>query len=184
MAFHQFIDVNDGRFPRSTHSAVAFREMPWGYAVAPWLETKAMLPNGSPSREFFSGVYLCPDDDRDQKYERQLWSYGKSVWFELQPSETGPAFGTLEGPTFERLKDVSATSRTILAADLESGSAGDHMMAHFWEFGGKSEVAANRHADVANYLWVDGHVTAETFATTFDKNQKVDRWNPQFAAEP
>ncbi|MCH2116459.1 MAG: hypothetical protein MK161_02065 [Pirellulales bacterium] len=56
-------------------------------------------------------------------------------------------------------------------------------MAHYWYFGGAPEVATQRHFESANYLWVDGHVTANEFSATFDRSGKIDRWDPGQACE-
>lgn len=113
-----------------------------------------------------------------------LWSYGLNVWFELLASETGEVVGTARGPTYDTLTKVRTKSRTILMGELNTNSAGDHMMAHFWYFGGEIEVAENRHRTVANYLWLDGHVSSGEFADTFDRDRKIDRWNPGTACIP
>lgn len=183
LACQQSMDSRGGRFPRSTHSALAAGEPPWGYALAPWLDPTAVGATGTAPRGLFAGVYACPEDVRPERYERRQWSYGMNVWFELQPAESGPPLGVLAGPTFPRLKDVPSPTRTVLTAELESGSSADHMMAHFWYFGGAPETARARHAGTAQYLWVDGHVSTEAFEDTFDAPARVDRWCPQRAAE-
>ena len=186
LAFHMYLEDHDGRFPRSSHSAFANREPPWGYAIGPYLDPTTdpdpqnpVLP-GSLSQ----GIYRCPEDTRPERDEGKRWSYGKNVWFELRPSETGAVFGLLEGPTFRHLKDVPSTSRTVLVAELDSGSESDHVMAHVWHFGGEPEVAVDRHAGVSNYLWVDGHASTEFFTGTFDTAEGLDLWDPASAAEP
>lgn len=85
LSFHHYIDDHEGKFPRSSHSALAYREAPWGYAIAPYID-----------------------------------------------------------PTV----------------------------------GGATEVAVDRHAGQSNYLWVDGHVSAQSFSDTFDMQRDVDYWNP------
>ena len=127
-------------------------------------------------------MYRCPDDTRTDKEGKQLLSYGKNVWFELRAFETGLLFGVEEGPTFWRLKSIPSTSKTILGAELNSGS--DHFMAHAWLHGGATEVAVDRHNGASNYLWVDGHVSTKAFAETFDLGRKLDLWNPGTASNP
>ncbi len=181
LAFHLYLENSDGRFPRSTHSAFAHRELPWEYAVAPLLDPTSVPETGKLPGDLVEGVYRCPEDARRNT---GYWSYGKNVWFELTPAETGEIVGAAEGPVYPFLRSVTSTSRTVLVAELQSGSKADHVMAHYWYLGGSPEVASERHAGVANYLWVDGHVSPHEFAETFDLEQDVDRWDPGKAGEP
>jgi prepilin-type N-terminal cleavage/methylation domain-containing protein/prepilin-type processing-associated H-X9-DG protein len=186
LAFHLYLDTHDGQFPKSTHSAFANRKPPWGYALAPFLDPTAPVEPGAatPPLRLFQGVYHCSEDQREDRVEKQLWSYGQNVWFELRDFETGSVTGTYSGPTFWELKTIPATSKTILVAELESGPGSDHLMAHAWYFGGTPEVASQRHQNVSNYLWVDGHVSSAPFSTTFDHEQHLDLWNPDTASNP
>ncbi|MCA9237179.1 MAG: DUF1559 domain-containing protein [Planctomycetales bacterium] len=184
LAFHMYMDVNDERFPRSSHSANAHGELPWSVAIAPWLETKLDVKPGRLPEEVFAGPYHCPSDDRDDRLRLQLHSYGKNVWFELGERETAPQFRTPAGPTFWELRCIPSTTRTVLAADLNADPETDHMMAHTWYIGVTPEVDQTRHGEAANYLWVDGHVSAEEFEDTFDEQRHIDLWCPQYAAEP
>lgn len=181
LAFLQFIEANHGKLPRSSHSALAHNEPPWGYAILPYLEGPGPdKVNRTLTGGLLNANYRCPDDLRDQR----LWSYGKNVWFELEASETGEVLGVARGPVYRRLRQIPSLSRTVLVGELESGSMGDHIMAHFWSLGGAVEVATMRHDRSANYLWVDGHITTEVFSDTFDPSRKLDRWNPGKAALP
>ena len=181
VAFHLYIDSHDEQFPRSSHSALAFGELPWGYAIAEYLDPTTDLTGRDPLIGLMEGVYRCPSDLRR---ERNAWSFGKNVWFELRPTETGGVSGALEGPTYWRLRSVPSTSRTILMAEIEGDAMPDHVMAHFWYFGGTPEVARDRHGQMSNYLWVDGHATGEFFTDTFDLDRRLDLWNPGTASEP
>jgi prepilin-type N-terminal cleavage/methylation domain-containing protein/prepilin-type processing-associated H-X9-DG protein len=178
LAFHMYLDLHDGCFPRSSHSAFAHRELPWGYAIAPFIDPTVVSPTKTLPVDMTIGVYRCPTDDRR---EPGLWSYGKNVWFELQAAETGELVGAADGPTYTSLRKIPCTSRTVMIAEIETAAKTDHVMAHFWYFGGASEVASQRHLEVANYLWVDSHVTADKFSTTFDLSTNVDRWDPSQA---
>jgi prepilin-type processing-associated H-X9-DG protein/prepilin-type N-terminal cleavage/methylation domain-containing protein len=182
LAMMQCADAKHGKIPRSSHSALAYREPPWGYAILPYMEGPSIdkvdprLSGGQ-----LSGMYRCPADMRS---DQRLWSYGKNVWFELEPSETGDVQGVASGPTYWYLRQIPCKSRTILMGELDTGSMGDHVMAHFWLVGGAVEVAKTRHATVANYLWLDGHVSADAFSDTFDLSRNLDRWNPGRAGLP
>lgn len=181
LAFHLYLDANEGRFPRSSHSAFAFREPGWGAQIGPYLDPTYEPGFGQLPDALMLGAYRCPEDTRG---DSRLWSFGKNVWFELTKRETGRAHGVVEGPTYHRLQSVATTSRTVLVGELESGSVTDHIMAHFWLSGGEPEVASDRHQTVSNYLWVDAHVSAQPFTQTFSINEKLDRWDPGAAAMP
>jgi prepilin-type processing-associated H-X9-DG protein len=146
-----------------------------------------LLEGGAtPDRPTASGgelldTYWCPSDARAN---RRYWSYGMNVWFELQSSETGELKGMARGPTYRKLKKVRCKSRTVMMGELQSNSMGDHMMAHFWHVGGEVEVDQYRHLTVANYVWLDGHVSSVPFVETFDSTQDIDRWNPGTACKP
>lgn len=169
LAFHMYLDANDERFPRSSHSANAHGELPWSVAIAPWMETPLTIKPGRLPDAVFLGSYHCPEDDREDRIAKQLHGYGKNVWFELGERETAPVFRKPTGPTFWDLRSIPSTSRTVLAADLAADPETDHMMAHTWAIGVLPEVADTRHVGVANYLWVDGHVSAEIFDDTYDE---------------
>jgi prepilin-type processing-associated H-X9-DG protein/prepilin-type N-terminal cleavage/methylation domain-containing protein len=182
LAFIQCAEVHNGKIPRSSHSALAYNEPPWGYAILPFLEgLSAEKVSHQLSGGQLSSMYRCPSDPRS---DQRFWSYGKNVWFELTPSETGEAQGTAQGPTYWYLHQIPCKSHTILTGELATGSMGDHIMAHFWLLGSAVEVAETRHGASANYLWVDGHVSAEVFSDTFDRQRHLDRWNPGRAALP
>jgi prepilin-type processing-associated H-X9-DG protein/prepilin-type N-terminal cleavage/methylation domain-containing protein len=181
LAFLQFADANHGKLPRSSHSALAYGEPPWGYAILPFLEGPSLdVVNRTLTGGLLNGSYRCPDDVREERF----WSYGKNVWFELEPSETGEALGVGIGPVYHCLHQIPSLSTTILVGEMETGSIGDHIMAHFWLQGGAVEVATARHGSSANYLWVDGHVSSEVFSDTFDLTRHLDRWNPGEADLP
>lgn len=186
IAFHLYLETHDGQFPRSTHSAFAHRVPPWEYTVAPYLDPISDPEKGVLPLSLVEGAYRCPEDSREAEPDKPqaLWSYGKNVWFELRPDETGSVMGLAEGPTYEQLKSINSTSRTVLVAELESGSNADHIMAHFWYFGGDIEVAVHRHGQLSNYLWVDGHASTGDFPGTFALAPPLDLWNPGTATQP
>lgn len=180
ISFHRYLDDHDGSFPRSSHSALAFRAVPWGYAIAPYIDPTVDPKRGQLPQDLMTGLYRCPDDPRPAE---RTWGYGKNVWFELQASETGELFGRERGPTFTTLRRIQATSRTVLLAELGTDSYSDHVMAHFWYLGGTTEVATERHSGGSNYLWVDGHISLNSFKDTFNLKKKVDYWNPASASQ-
>lgn len=181
LAFHLFLEINEGRFPRSSHSAFAHRELPWEKRLVPYLDPTVEPSWGPLPASVAAGIYRCPADARDDLQQR---SYGKNVWFELTSVETGDVTGTERGPIYHRLKSIPSTSRTVLVGELQSSSTTDHIMAHFWKLGGEPKVASTRHENVSYYLWVDGHVSSHLFSETFDPTLPVDRWDPGMAMEP
>lgn len=168
-----YAQANRDLLPRSTHSALAQKVMPWGYALSEQLTGARYSGPGPAWDTLFNGFYRCPADEREGK-----WSYGKNVWFELQPAEAGEVNGQATSPVFPRLTSISKPSVTVLFGELGSGSMADHIMAHFWYLGGSSEVDAKRHGKVSNYAFADGHAESRTFETTFDKSVGIDLWSP------
>ncbi len=149
--------------PRSQHSAFAHKERPWGSALAPYL-------GGSTESwtQLLATVYHCPSDSRVG-----AWSYGINVYFELGPEDD------YEGKpqTWRRFGSVTRPSRTILFA--ENRSQADHLMPNFWARPEDAvEVAHQRHAGRANYLFVDGHTERTSLETTYSPVQGVDLWHP------
>ena len=179
ISFHRYLDDHGGSFPRSSHSALAFRAVPWGFAIAPYIDPTVDPKSGHLPSDLRNGLYRCPDDNRPAEH---TWGYGKNVWFELQASETGELAGLERGPTFTTLRRIRATSRTVLLAELGTDSYSDHVMAHFWYLGGTTEVATTRHSGRSNYLWVDGHVSLNPFSETFELEKGIDYWHPTKAS--
>jgi prepilin-type processing-associated H-X9-DG protein len=146
--------------------------MPWGYALLPYLGARPYTGPGPEWDAMFNGIYRCPEDSR-----RNVWGYGKSVWFELESAETGEIDGRTAGPTYHRTVQVPRPAATLIYGELKSGSMADHLMAHFWYLGGLPEVDTNRHGHTSGYTFVDGHGESRVFSTTFILN-KLDQWHP------
>ena len=168
-----YAQANRDLLPCSTHSALAHRVMPWGYALCPYLRRGRYTGPGTSWDALFNGLYRCPEDKR-----RDRWSYGKNVWFELSAGETGEVDGVAVGPTFPTMSRVRLAGSTILLGELASGSMADHIMAHFWYWGGQPEVDARRHGSTSNYVFLDGHAESRRFKSTFDLYQHIDLWKP------
>lgn len=170
-----------GAFPRSFHSAGAFREPGWAASIAPYL--------GSPEatsmddwKNVFSKFFRCP---ADKNSDPMIFSYGLNVFFELDPDGDdyvgAPA-------TWRRTVAVSNPSRTILLAEVASAGGGmtaDHFMCHQWSSvnAAKNAVAHERHSGKSNFLFVDGHVAMLPVAETFASRTK-NFWNPSTAGNP
>jgi prepilin-type N-terminal cleavage/methylation domain-containing protein/prepilin-type processing-associated H-X9-DG protein len=170
LATVMYADDHQGRLPRSTHSATAYGELPWGYALLPYLGCPCGKPADSLWTNVFNSIYRCPVDKR----RNSDWSYGKNVYPELSAQETG-------GPTWSRLPDLPAPSATVLFAEKTGGSMADHFMANFWSEGGQPEVDRKRHGTRSNYVFADGHAAGTAFERTYDPERRIDNWNPETA---
>lgn len=173
MATTLYAHDHQDKLPRSSHSALAHGVMPWGYALSPYLGQGRYTGPGPEWDRLFNGFYRCPEDERPD-----VWSYGKSVWFELTAGETGEIDGVAASPTYPTIPSVPRPSATVIYGELGTASMGDHIMAHFWYLGGKPEVDADRHGSTSNYVFVDGHAETRKFETTFDHSTNLDLWHP------
>jgi prepilin-type N-terminal cleavage/methylation domain-containing protein/prepilin-type processing-associated H-X9-DG protein len=170
VAVIMFADDNEGRLPRSSHSAMANREQPWGYAIYPYLVGKTYTGPDEAWTNLFNTLYHCPAHKR----QHGEWSYGKNVYPELSAEETG-------GPTWARLSDLPRPTATVLFAEKAGGSMADHFMANFWSEGGQPEVDQLRHLRKSNYLFGDGHVARLKLEQTYQLEKNIDNWNPATA---
>jgi prepilin-type N-terminal cleavage/methylation domain-containing protein/prepilin-type processing-associated H-X9-DG protein len=184
---------NNYYLPRSSHSAATYNVLRWGQAIMPYIgagnwgddpKNDPLLKNkDSRWYKLFYGMYHCPADKR--RYPNKEWSYGKSVWFELNSSETGQVARAATGPTYWKFTNVRSPGATVEFGELASqsamgaGTAADHIMPHFWIlYDATPEVDAKRHIRKANYAFLDGHIQALDFSKTFDSNSNIDNWNP------
>lgn len=158
-----YADENNDEFPRTQHSAFAHRQSTWGRAIAPQLGSSTTLWTN-----LLSSVYRCPSDRRPT-----AWSYGMNVYFELGPDDDY----TGKPRTWRRTTTIPNPSATIEFA--ESATSADHIMAHFWISASDAvDVDSHRHKHRANYAFVDGHVAARKFESTYEPSRKIDLWNP------
>jgi prepilin-type processing-associated H-X9-DG protein/prepilin-type N-terminal cleavage/methylation domain-containing protein len=168
---------NQGRFPRSSHSAAANREPGWAASIAPYLGAQPAEANAAwVNREFG-----CPGNSGAST---GAYSYGLNVFFELSQGDS-----YLGRPsTWRRLAQVPSPARTILLAESAAAAGGmapDHFMCHQWSGVGAARhaVAHDRHAGKSNFLFVDGHVEALPVEATFNSRDE-NRWNPSVAGQP
>jgi prepilin-type N-terminal cleavage/methylation domain-containing protein/prepilin-type processing-associated H-X9-DG protein len=171
-AMVMYVDASDGYFPRSSHSAIAYRTEPWGRALMPLLGYGHYHPPAGGPRwtALYEGLYRCPDDRRAGT---NYWSYGKNVYFELDSTETG-------GQTWHKITQVRRSSAVILFGEVKTSPGADHLMAHFWPTGGNPEIAFDRHKH-PNHLFADGHVEAKAFVDTYNPSASINLWNPATA---
>jgi prepilin-type N-terminal cleavage/methylation domain-containing protein/prepilin-type processing-associated H-X9-DG protein len=165
-----YADDHGGALPRSSHSAMAYGQLPWGYALVPYLQGRTFTRTDALWTNLFNGFYRCPKDLR----RGCEWSYGKNVYPELSATETG-------GPTWSRLDQLPCPAATVLYAEKTNSSMADHFMAQFWVDGGEPEVHRTRHLKRSNYTFGDGHVAGQRFEDTYDPEKKIDDWNPATA---
>jgi len=170
LATVMYTDDNEGFLPRSTHSALAYGQLPWGYALVPYFLTKNYTKSDTLWTNLFNNMYRCPKDAR----RAADWSYGKNVYPELSASETG-------GPTWHKLGTIPYPSATVLYAEKLGGSMADHFMAQFWADGGTPEVDQHRHLNRGNYVYCDGRAASQRFEDTYDPGRQIDNWNPDTA---
>jgi len=173
-----YVQDNDDYFPKSSHSASVSGCLRWGPALMPYLDCGIYSGSDSPAwKRLFNGFYRCPADRR----QNSAWSYGKNVWFELTPSETGEVFGRRAGPIYWKFIQTPRPGATVQFGELGEKlimSAADHVMSHFWLMGGEPEIDAVRHGKVSNYIFADGHVHPRPLEGTFSLDKKIDNWNP------
>ena len=174
LAVRLYADDHEDQLPRSQHSAFAYRQLPWGRAIAPQLgKTDQTWTN------LLTGVYHCPADRRTEP-----WSYGQNVYFELNPKNDDY---TGSPQTWRRLASVPHPATTILHAELSDdgnsmSDTADHIMVHFWmSLQDAAEVHGTRHKTRSNYNFVDGHAAPFKLPATFDPAKKLDLWNPSLA---
>ena len=165
-----YVDENEGFLPRSSHSAMANGQLPWGYAIVPYVLGKSFTRPDSRWTNLFNSLYHCPQDKR----QTLDWSYGKNVYPELSPEETG-------GNCWPKLALIPRPTATVLYAEKAGTSMADHLMANYWKDGGQPEVDQKRHDLKSNYIYCDGHAVKQRFVDTFSLTNKIDNWNPDTA---
>jgi len=158
LGIHNFCEVNDGKFPRSTHSTSNL-DLTWIYTLGPYLEN-------------VDKIRICPNDP---KAKERLAEKGTSYLLNDYICEPGP-------DSILHLHQIRATSRTmiVLTASDERGYATteDHTHSSNWFkyptnvwgrmmqdiqpnrfFGGPANLPRDqRTAGSSNYLFADGHV--------------------------
>lgn len=177
MAILLFTQDNQGRFPRSSHSAAANREPGWAASIAPYLGA----PSAEANAAWVNREFRCPGNTNDAP---NAYSYAMNVFFELRRGESyvgRPA-------TWRRVAHVPQPARTILLGETVAAAgrmAPDHFMCHQWSSSAAAQraVAHDRHGGRANYLFVDGHVESLPVEATFT-SRTDNLWNPSLAKPP
>jgi len=167
IAVRLYADANNDELPRTQHSAFAYRQLPWGRAIAVDLGQ-----NPVSWTNLLRGVYHCPGDKRTEE-----WSYGQNVYFELNP-QNDDYIGKPE--VWRKIGSVKRPAVTIL--DGENASEADHIMPQFWISPADAEdVDKRRHGERSNYGFLDGHSQAQRFEAVFNPKSQIDFWNPSVA---
>ena len=170
LAIHQFIDVNNGDFPLTTHTART--QESWLRTVRPYIEN-------------VDEIRLCPEDlARIEQTESRVTSYAFNGYLrELEPTERsgivslanrtrGTRSEGIETAFADSINKLPSTHSTIVLfeAGVNVNRTIDHVDSWTWFMEEnptpedtfraiRSEVAIDRHSGPgANYLYVDGHV--------------------------
>ena len=152
----QFADTHQGKWPDTSHTVEPdpvtgeFLQA-WIYTVAPFIES-------------VDAIRICPDDLlATKRLQSRLTSYTLNGWLSSEAR-----------PSFDRMRKIKETSKSIVAFELSEKKGfddpyADHVHSFLWFLasqknkgkvfeGVASEVAVGRHAAAAHYLYADGHV--------------------------
>jgi prepilin-type N-terminal cleavage/methylation domain-containing protein/prepilin-type processing-associated H-X9-DG protein len=163
----------NGRFPRSLHSAGAAREPTWAAAL---LEDFGM-PDIQTEQQWAEGINRFLRAPEDKNRDGNFYSYGLNVYFELDPEGDSYVGSPRQWRTFD---SVPHPSGTVLLAEVPPLPYGDHVMAHLWSSAKAAQVAVahQRHGKRSNVVFVDGSARAVTLAEIYDPAKGVNLWNP------
>jgi prepilin-type N-terminal cleavage/methylation domain-containing protein/prepilin-type processing-associated H-X9-DG protein len=164
VAAQSYIVDNCDQFPRSQHSAFAYKELPWERLLASSLGASDVTWTN-----LLKGVYHCASDMRENHL-----SYCFNVYFELGTDDDYPG----KPQTWHWLSQIPKPADTVFLAENAAGA--DHAMAHFWMSvsDAEGEVDSKRHRRKSNYIFVDGHGELLPLICTYNPPQ-LDQWNPQ-----
>ena len=178
-----YADENDDLFPRSQHSAVANKQLPWERALAPFLGNKGGTTTWT---NLLLNLYHCSDDRQPAQLNSGMnnvlepsahLSYGLNYYFELGELDDYPG----KPQTWRKFSQIAKPSSTITYTEV--ATAADHVMpALSWATlaDAENDVAWQRHKQKSNYAFVDSHVTLLPIIRAFNPPQ-VDLWNPSLA---
>ena len=161
LALHNFANSHHGRFPE-VHGHGFEDEESWIFTLGPYLEDVDLMR-------------ICPDDPvGPERYENDKTSYVLngylSVVIDLDLGG-GTQIRNIHGAV-KNINKVKATSKTIAMFEGGANIHNDHVHSYDWFSEGNinqgrvydfvsGEVDVERHHDsVANYLYLDGHVSA------------------------
>jgi prepilin-type N-terminal cleavage/methylation domain-containing protein/prepilin-type processing-associated H-X9-DG protein len=155
LATLNFADAHRGRWPETTHTVEADPQT--GLFVRAWIYTLA------PFIESVDALRICPDDPLGpDRLKNRFTSFTLNGWMSSEAS-----------PSFDNLRKINETKRSILAFELSERQGLDEYADHVHSFNWFStsrkendtvyaavsaEVAVARHAMTAHYVYCDGHV--------------------------
>jgi prepilin-type N-terminal cleavage/methylation domain-containing protein/prepilin-type processing-associated H-X9-DG protein len=178
-----YADENNDVFPRSQHSAVANKQLPWERALAPFLGNSGGTTTWT---NLLLNLYHCGDDKQSAQLDSGMnndfepsvhLSYGLNYYFELGEHDDYPG----KPQTWRKLSQITKPSSTITYTEV--AIAADHVMpALCWATlaDAQNDVAWRRHKQKSNYAFVDSHVALLPIVRTYNPPQ-VDSWNPSLA---
>jgi prepilin-type N-terminal cleavage/methylation domain-containing protein/prepilin-type processing-associated H-X9-DG protein len=155
LATLNFADAHRGRWPETTHTVEADPQT--GLFVRAWIYTLA------PFIESVDALRICPDDPLGpDRLKNRFTSFTLNGWLSSEAN-----------PSFDNLRKINETKRSILAFELSERQGLDEYADHVHSFNWFStsrkendtvytavsaEVAVARHLMTAHYLYCDGHV--------------------------
>ena len=170
LATRLYAEENEEFFPRSQHSAIANKQLPWERALAPVLGVSGGTTAWT---NLLQNLYHCPNDQQSGHL-----SYGLNYYVELGDEDDYPG----KPQTWRKFSQIAKPSSTIIYTEVSIAT--DHVMpALSWltTADAENDVAWRRHKQKSNYAFVDSHVELRALASTFDPGQGLDLWNPSLA---
>lgn len=175
-AMHLYAVDHGNQFPRSWHSAAAYREPGWAMSIVPYFGV-SQEQAGNSWKEVFNAHFRSPVDTATNPY---VYSYALNVFFELDP--TGDSYvGSPQ--SWRNLTTLPRPDRTVLMAQGSPIPYADHLMCHMWSGLAAAKNALNHsvHDGRAHYLFVSGHVDLLELTEVFDPGNTINLFNPLLA---
>jgi prepilin-type processing-associated H-X9-DG protein/prepilin-type N-terminal cleavage/methylation domain-containing protein len=157
LATQMFLNAGDGRFPGTVHDGPA----------ASWVNTLA------PYTEQVDAIRICPSDPKGpQRQQIKSTSYILNGYLALRTADSALSIHQIRQTTKTIVVFEGADSRSV-SFDNEHA----HPFLWFTPLAlqeGKAlreiekEIEIDRHQNVSNYLFVDGHVEAISYSTVRD----------------
>jgi prepilin-type N-terminal cleavage/methylation domain-containing protein/prepilin-type processing-associated H-X9-DG protein len=157
LATLQFCDTHDGDLPEWWHAGSGSGARSWIFALAPYMEK-------------VDAIRICPEDPyADERLKNRATSYVINDY--IATEVLAPI--TFERESVRNLKEVSATSRTIVSLEisdlLKPSPENEHLHGSLWFTALaiskgwvldkiKKDVQIDRHLEASHFLYLDGHV--------------------------
>ena len=180
-----YADENDDMFPRSQHSAVANKQLPWERALAPFLGNRGGTTSWT---NLLLNLYHCGDDkqavplnsgmNNDFEPSAHL-SYGLNYYFELGEYDDYPG----KPQTWRKFADRQTLEHHHLHRSRHRRRPRHAGTVLVNLADAENDVAWQRHKQKSNYAFVDSHVALLPIVRTYNPPQ-VDLWNPSLRSDP